>query len=117
MNISDYYAVAEKVLPPDGEAAQPVTRLTPRLHNITIENVTATGSRWAGVIVGLPEAPITGVVLRNVRISAQHGLTIRYADVTGAGVVVEASRWAANYEASRSKSLAALTKAPAKPAV
>ncbi len=91
VNISDYYAVAEKVLPPDGEAAQPVTRLTPRLHNITIENVTATGSRWAGVIVGLPEAPITGVVLRNVRISAQHGLTIRYADVSGKGLVVEAS--------------------------
>jgi len=91
VNIGDYYAVAEKVLPPDGEAAQPVTRLTPRLHNITIENVTATGSRWAGVIVGLPEAPITGVVLRNIRISAQHGLTIRYADVTGAGVVVEAA--------------------------
>jgi len=91
VNIGDYYAVAEKVLPPDGEEAQPVTRLTPRLHNITIENVTATGSRWAGVIVGLPEAPITDVVLRNVRISAQHGLTIRYANVSGAGVVVEAS--------------------------
>ena len=91
VNISDYYAAAKKDLPPDGEAAQPVTRLTPRLHNITIENVTATGSRWAGVIVGLPEAPITGVVLRNVRISAQHGLTIRYADVTSKGLAVEAS--------------------------
>jgi hypothetical protein len=91
VNISDYYAVAEKVLPPDGEAAQPVTRLTPRLHNITIEDLTATGSRWAGVIVGLPEAPITDVVLRNVRIDAQHGLTIRYANVSGTNVVVEAS--------------------------
>ena len=91
VNISDYYAVAEKVLPPDGEAAQPVTRLTPRLHDITLENVTATDSRFAGVIVGLPEAPITGMVLHNVRISAQYGLTIRYADVSGTGVVVKTS--------------------------
>jgi len=90
VNISDYYAVAERVLPPDGEPAQPVTRLTPRLHDIKIENVTATGSRWAGVIVGLPEAPITGVILRNVRISAQYGMRIRYANVSGTGVVIKA---------------------------
>jgi polygalacturonase len=85
--ISEYYP---KVLPPDGEAAQPVTRLTPHFHDITLENVTATGSAVAGAIVGLPESPVTGVVLRNVRISAQHGLTIGYAEVSGSGVVIEA---------------------------
>jgi polygalacturonase len=89
VNISDYYAVAERVLPPDGEPAQPVTRLTPRLHDITIENVAATGSKWAGVIVGLPEAPITGVVLHNVRIGAQYGMRIRYADVSAKSVVIK----------------------------
>lgn len=86
--ISEYYP---KVLPPDGEAPQPVTRLTPHFHDITLENVTATGSDVAGVIVGLPEAPIPGVVLRNVKIGAQHGMTISYADVSGSGVVVEAA--------------------------
>jgi polygalacturonase len=86
--ISEYYP---KVLPPDGEAAQPITRLTPHFHDIVIENVTATGSELAGVIVGLPEAPIPGVVLHNVKIKAQHGLTISYSDVVGTGVVVEAS--------------------------
>jgi polygalacturonase len=85
--ISEYYP---KVLPPEGEAAQPVTRLTPHFHDITIENLTAMGSDVAGVIVGLPESPIPGVVLRNVKISAQHGMTVSYADVTGTNVVVNA---------------------------
>jgi polygalacturonase len=85
--ISEYYP---KVLPPDGEAAQPVTRLTPHFHDITLENVTATGSTSAGAIVGLPEAPIPGVVLHNVKIGAERGLTIAYAEVSGEGVAIEA---------------------------
>lgn len=40
-------------------------------------------------IVGLPEAPAAGVVLRNVNLSARKGLTIGYADVTGHNVVVQ----------------------------
>ena len=44
----------------------------------------------AGAIVGLPEAPVTGVVLHNVKISAQQGLTIGYAEVSGEGVVIQA---------------------------
>jgi polygalacturonase len=85
--ISEYYP---KVLPPDGEAAQPITRLTPHFHDITLENVTATGSAVAGAIVGLPESPVTGVVLRNVKISAQHGLTVGYAEVSASEIVIEA---------------------------
>jgi polygalacturonase len=87
--ISEYYP---KVLPPDGEAAQPVTRLTPHFHDIVLENVTAAGGENAGAIVGLPESPVAGVVLRNVKISAQNGMTIGYADVTGVGVVVTAAK-------------------------
>jgi polygalacturonase len=85
--ISEYYP---KILPPDTETAQPVTRLTPRFHDIVLENVTATGSTMAGAIVGLPESPISRVVLRNVKISARTGLTIAYADVTGKHVMVQA---------------------------
>ena len=85
--ISEYYP---KILPPDTEAAQPVTRLTPRFHDIVLENVTATGSTMAGAIVGLPEAPISGVVMRNVKISAKTGMTIAYAEVTGERVTVQA---------------------------
>src|ERR1035438_10396190 len=86
--ISEYYP---KILPPDAEAPQPVTRLTPHFHDITLQNVTATGSASAGAIVGLPEAPITNVILHNVKIGAQHGLTISYAGVSGEGVTIEAA--------------------------
>ncbi|MGD0892714.1 MAG: glycoside hydrolase family 28 protein [Terracidiphilus sp.] len=85
--ISEYYP---KVMPADGETPQPVTRLTPHFHDITIDGLTATGSVAAGAIVGLPEAPIRGVVLRNVKIDAQHGLTIGNAQVSGEGVKIEA---------------------------
>lgn len=85
--ISEYYP---KILPPDADAAQPVTRLTPHFHDIVLENVTATGSESAGAIVGLPESPVTGVVLHNVKIGAKTGLTIGYAEVSGDGVVVQA---------------------------
>jgi polygalacturonase len=85
--ISEYYP---KVLPPATEAAQPITRLTPRFHDIVLENVAAIGSETAGAIVGLPESPVIGVVLRNVKIGAKTGLTIAYAEVTGKNVTVQA---------------------------
>jgi polygalacturonase len=83
--ISEYYP---KVLPPENEAPQAVGRLTPHFHDIVIENVTATGSKTAGVIIGLPESPVKNVVLNNVKLSAEEGLTICNAEVTGKGVVV-----------------------------
>ena len=86
--ISEYYP---KVLPPEGDGPQPVTRLTPHFHDITLEDVTAVDSANAGAIVGLPEAPVLAVTLRNVKISAQHGLNVGYAEVSGTGVVVTAA--------------------------
>ncbi len=86
--ISEYYP---KILPPDPDPAQPVTRLTPHFHDITLENVTATNIVSAGGIAGLPEAPIRNVVLRNVSIQAQHGLAISNADVIGEKFSVQAS--------------------------
>ena len=86
--ISEYYP---KILPPDSDPPQPVTRLTPHFHDITLENVTATDIVSAGAIAGLPEAPVRNVVLKNVSIQAQHGLAISNADVTGDKVSVQAS--------------------------
>lgn len=86
--ISEYHPY---VLPPDGEPAHPVTRLTPRFHDIALENVLAKGGESAGVIMGLPEAMIGDVRLRNVRIEARRGLTIGYADVSGEVVEVTAA--------------------------
>lgn len=83
--ISEYYP---KVMPPANEAPQPVGRLTPHFHDIVLENVTATGSKTAGVIVGLPESPVKNVVLKNVKLSAEEGLTIGNAQVTATGLDV-----------------------------
>ena len=67
---------------PEGEVpAQPIGRLTPKFHDITIENVTATGSNSAGTIVGLPESPVLGLTLKNVHLAAKTGLAIAYATV------------------------------------
>ena len=86
--ISEYYP---RILPAAGDTApQPVTRLTPHFHNIVVENVTATGGEMAGAIVGLPESPVSDVVLRNVHLSGKTGLSIGFAHVTGQNVKVEA---------------------------
>ena len=84
--VSEYYP---KILPPVEEPAQPVTRLTPHFHDITLENVTAIGSESGGAFMGLKEAPIRGVVLRHVKIDAKKGLTIGYAEISGQDVKVK----------------------------
>jgi polygalacturonase len=87
--ISEYYP---KVMPPADEAGQAVGRLTPHFHDIVLENVTATGAGVAAVIAGLPESPVKNVVLNNVKISAETGMSVGYAEVTGNGVVVTAEK-------------------------
>jgi len=89
--ISEYYP---HILPAAGTTvtAEPVTRLTPHFHDITIENLTATGARMAGAIVGLPEAPVENVLLKNVSLSGETGLSIGYANVTGTNVTVHADK-------------------------
>jgi len=73
---------------PEGDVpAEPVGRLTPKFHNFTIENVTATGSS-AGTIVGLPESPVLELQMKNVHIAAKTGLSIAYATVAMQDVVV-----------------------------
>lgn len=86
--ISEYYP---KVLPEGDVAEAPVTRLTPFFHDISIENVNSVKSGTAGVIVGLPESPVKNVVLKNINISAEKGVTIAYANVTGSNVHVVAA--------------------------
>jgi polygalacturonase len=65
---------------PATDTAQAVTPETPSFRNIRIRNLTATSTRTAGVIVGLPESPVSNVVLENVQITAATtGLVIRNA--------------------------------------
>jgi polygalacturonase len=83
--LSEYYP---GVLPSEDLAPAPITRLTPRFHDIVIENMTATATGNAGVIAGLPEAPIHDVTLRNVSIKAPQGFTIGYATVVAENFLV-----------------------------
>ncbi len=64
---------------PTTDPAQAVTATTPEWENITLTNVTATGSTNAGILFGLPEAKISDVVFDNVQIQAATGMEIYHA--------------------------------------
>lgn len=67
---------------PQHDVARPVTPLTPHFHDIHIENLTATGAKYTGIIAGLPESPIRNLYLDDVHLQGEHGLSISNATVT-----------------------------------
>jgi polygalacturonase len=87
--ISEYYPSVE---PPAGNAPAPVGRLTPFFHDITIENVTATGGKVAAVVYGLPESQVKGLVLRHVWLVAEKGMVISDAEAVLDDVKVTAAQ-------------------------
>jgi polygalacturonase len=86
VQITMYYTGGMK-----GDTAQPVTPHTPRFHDITIENVTATGAKRAAEIYGLPESPIRNLTLRHVHLSGEQGADIQYAQIKATDFVVTAT--------------------------
>ncbi|HUJ10588.1 MAG TPA: glycoside hydrolase family 28 protein [Verrucomicrobiae bacterium] len=65
---------------PQNDPPQPVRNTTPTFRDIRISNLKATCQRSAGVICGLPESPISDVILENVQIvAATTGLSIKNA--------------------------------------
>jgi polygalacturonase len=64
---------------PTADTAMAVTATTPIWKNITIQNVTVTGSTNAGILWGLPEEKIATVVFDNVKIQATTGMEIFHA--------------------------------------
>ena len=77
ISIVCYYQYSTNDKYPENDPAQPISETTPRFRNVCISNVTATCTQDAGLIVGLPESVVSNVVLENVRITAETGLTIR----------------------------------------
>ncbi len=71
--ISEYYP---NVTPDENNPPQPIGRLTPFFHDITIENVTATGGKVAALVFGLPESPVKTLVMRHVRLGAEKGMIV-----------------------------------------
>jgi polygalacturonase len=64
---------------PTADTAMAVTATTPIWQNITIKNVTVTGSSNGGILWGLPEQKISNLVLDNVKIQANTGMEIFHA--------------------------------------
>jgi polygalacturonase len=79
LSIACYYQDSSQAKFPKDDPAQPVTDTTPMFRNIRITNLTATSTRNAGIIVGLPESVVSNVVLENVHITAETGMVIRNA--------------------------------------
>ena len=77
--IIDWYPERNAPKDPASETPQPVGPRTPFNRDIVIRDVTVTDSPNAGIIRGLPEAPITNVLLTNVNISAETGMNIYFA--------------------------------------
>ncbi|MFC6647475.1 glycoside hydrolase family 28 protein [Granulicella cerasi] len=98
--ISEYYP---KVFPPAGDGPAPITRLTPFFHDIQIEHVKVTNSKAAGVILGLPESPVKDVLLKDVSIDAEVGMTVGNAEVKMEGVHITAQKGPAIVEATGAK--------------
>ena len=93
--IIDWYPERNAPKDPSTEKPEPVTDRTPFNKNIIIRNVTATDCPTAGTIRGLPEAPITGVTLSNVNISAKTGMKIYHAKgikFVGSKITVESGK-------------------------
>jgi len=68
---------------PASDSPHPITSTTPYYHDITVNNLTATGATSAGFIVGVPEKPLTNIDLNAVKITAQNALQVRNATVSG----------------------------------
>jgi polygalacturonase len=88
IQITDYYGVAKGVNAANVEDAA-VTRLTPHMHDITIENLKVTGAKVGMDIEGLPEAPVIGVHLKNVSIETAKVGRVFYAQVDAEGLVIQ----------------------------
>jgi len=78
--ISDRYPERDTPKDPAAEKAEPVSETTPINRNIVIRNLVATNCPTAGILRGLPEAPISNLTFSNVTISAKAGMKIIHAE-------------------------------------
>jgi polygalacturonase len=74
--INDYYPERNAPKDPATETAEAAGPRTPFCEDVVIRNVMATNCQTAGTIRGLPEAPISGLLLTNVSLSAETGMKI-----------------------------------------
>ena len=68
-----------------------VANETPRIRNVLVDGLEATGADRAGIVLGLPERAIEGLVLRDVRVRSRRGLLVRHAAVDARGLRIESA--------------------------
>ncbi len=77
IEIVSYYL---KIPPhPQRDSAQPITHTTPIWRHIVIKDVQAAGAKIAGMIIGLPEEPVSDVRIVHTQISAINGFKLVHA--------------------------------------
>jgi polygalacturonase len=73
IGIDAYYA---PIGPDPTGPAQPITATTPHVHDITVEDMIATGTRGQSYIRGLPESCIENVTLHDVNVESGQGIDL-----------------------------------------
>jgi hypothetical protein len=90
------FILGHQIYPSDADPMQPYKpNVTPWIRNVRVEGLTATGADRAGIVVGVPERPIEGLVFRNVRITSKRGLVVRNAEVDARGLRIRISEGSA----------------------
>lgn len=85
------FVLGHQIYPPEADPAQPYkANATPWIRNVRVEGLSATGADRAGIVVGLPERAIEGLIFRDVRIESRRGLLVRHARVDARGLRIEA---------------------------
>jgi polygalacturonase len=83
------FILGHQIYPSDADPALPYKHgSTPWIRNVRVEGLRATGADRAGIVVGVPERPIEGLVFRDVRIRSKRGLLVRNAEVDARGLAV-----------------------------
>jgi polygalacturonase len=86
------FLLGHQIYPADADAPRPyLPNATPWIRNVRVERLRATGADRAGIVVGLPERSITGLVFRDVTIESRRGLLIRHAEVDASGLRIRAA--------------------------
>ncbi len=71
---------------------EPITKTTPVISGIYVNDFKATGAHYAMVLSGLPEAPLRVLKLDSVSITSQQGIQARYVSATFNNVSVSPSQ-------------------------
>jgi hypothetical protein len=86
------FVLGHQIYPRDADPVVPYRpNWTPWIRNVRVEGLRATGADRAGIVVGLPERAIEGLVFKDLRIASRRGLLVRHGQVDARGLQVESA--------------------------